>query len=129
MLRRTFTVIAATATLALPAGAGENTGPVVPVTAGQIEKLLAGNTIVGTWGGSDYRQYYYENGRTIYAPVGGRPDEGKWRANTETDQYDSWWEQTGWTPYTIVMTNDGFAWVNGDKLEPFRVLQGKQGDF
>ena len=94
------------------------------MTAPQIQELLSGNTIEGTWGGSAYKQVYYENGRTIYMPEGGQPDEGKWRVKDDTNQYDSWWEQTGWTPYTVVMTNDGFAWVNGEKLEPFEVMKG-----
>ena len=46
--------------------------------------------------------------------------------NAETNQYESWWEQTGWTPYTVVMSNDGYAWVNKDKLERFEVFEGNQ---
>ena len=130
MYRRAFVALAALIPLTLPALATEDATPkTVQVNAAQIEELLSGNTITGTWSGSNYRQHYYQNGRTIYVPEGGQPSEGKWRTNAETNQYDSWWEQTGWTPYTVVMTNDGFAWVNGDKLEPFKVFEGKQGEF
>ena len=48
---------------------------------------------------------------------------------TDSNEYDSWWENTGWTSYVVMMTNDGFAWVNGDRLEPFRVLPGRQVNF
>jgi len=98
----------------------------VQLTAAQIAELLAGNTIEGTWSGSNYTQYYGADGYTVYTPEGGQPDEGKWRVKEDTDQYDSWWESTGWTPYTVMMTNDGYAWVNGDKLEPFDVFAGKK---
>ncbi len=115
-------------TLALaPARADEMTDPVtVQMTAAQIEELLSGNTITGTWSGSRYTQYFAENGLTIYFPEGGRPDQGKWRTNADTEQYESWWERTNWTPYTVMITNDGYAWVNKDSLEPFEVFEGKQ---
>ncbi|SLN46455.1 hypothetical protein PEL8287_02408 [Roseovarius litorisediminis] len=131
MYRRLFMTLAMTA-LAFPAQADNGAGNkplAIQINAAQIQELLSGNTIVGTWAGSNYSQYYFENGRTIYAPEGGRPDEGKWRVRADTNQYDSWWRSTDWTPYTIVMTNDGFAWVNGENLEPFKVLKGKQGDW
>lgn len=128
MLRRTFMSLVTLAALALPAGAGEVPGA-VQATAAQIQQLLTGNTIVGTWSGSNYRQYYDASGVTVYVAEGAPPSRGKWRVKEDTDEYDSWWEQTGWTPYVVMMTNDGFAWVNGDTLEPFEVLAGKQVDF
>lgn len=96
------------------------------LTGAEIETLLTGNTIVGTWGGAKYSQFYGENEFTMYVPEGGQPDQGKWRANHDTNQYESWWESTGWTPYTLLRVEQGYAWVNGDKLEPFEVLEGKQ---
>lgn len=130
MKRRIFMTLAAiSVTLATPglAGDGSDAASVsVPLNAAQIEALLAGNTIAGTWSGSDYKQYYGEDEFTMYIPEGGGNDEGKWRVNTETDAYESWWESTGWTPYNVVATNDGYAWVNGETLEPFDVFEGKQ---
>lgn len=131
MYRRAFLALAACAGLAAPVYGGDDSDamadPVsVQLTASQIEALLAGNTIVGTWSGSKYTQYYGPDGYTVYMPEGGQPDEGKWRVKEETDQYDSWWESTGWTPYTVVMTNEGYAWVNGDELEHFDVFAGRQ---
>ena len=108
---------------------GDKDAVTVRMTAAQIENLLAGNTVMGTWSGSSYTQYYGEGDFTVYIPEGGEPDEGKWRANAETDEYESWWRSTGWTPYTIVMTNDGYAFVNGEDLEQFDVFEGKQVEY
>jgi len=121
-------IATAMAGLALPASTAEETGTPVTLqlTAAQIETLLAGNTAAGTWSGARYRQYFGENGFTVYIPEGGKADEGKWRANAETDVYESWWRSTGWTPYTIVMTNDGYAFVNGEVPEQFDVYEGRQ---
>ncbi|RXV59470.1 hypothetical protein C6W92_15025 [Roseovarius sp. A46] len=97
------------------------------LTPPEIEALLGGNTIVGTWSGTPYRQYYGPDGTTLYVPEGGRADEGRWRTNEETGEYESWWRSTGWTPYALVRTEDGgHAWINGDGLEPFSVVPGRQ---
>lgn len=112
--------IAGLALLSLPAVAEEI------VKAYEIETLLSGNTITGTWSGSEYTQYFDPNGITVYIPEGRQPDLGRWRVNSQTDQYESWWEQTGWTPYTVIRTNAGYAWKRENGSEPFTVQQGKQ---
>ncbi len=132
MLRRGLIAFATTVALSAPVVAqeiGVKDAGAVQVTAAQIQQLLSGNTIKGTWSGFDYTQYFGENGFTVYIEDGRPPSRGKWRVKEDTDQYDSWWENTGWTPYTVMMTNDGYAWVNKDRLEPFVVLEGKQADF
>ncbi|MEL6121069.1 MAG: hypothetical protein AAFR49_15505 [Pseudomonadota bacterium] len=125
MLRRA--ILAGVAMLpALAFADGMSDPKTVQLTAGQIDELLRGNTIRGTWNGDPYTQFFDANGQTIYFPEGGRPDPGKWRVNGDTDQYESWWERTNWTGYTIMMTNDGFAWVSRGELQPFEVFEGKQ---
>jgi len=100
------------------------------LTANEIEQLLAGNTINGVWAGTNYTEYFSAQGEAIYIPAGGNPSEGKWRANPDTNEYESWWRSTGWTPYVIVKTQSGrHAFVNGDTLEPFTVLPGKQIEY
>lgn len=120
------TLVLALGALGLVSAHPVHAGP-VRMTAAEIEALLAGNTIVGTWSGTAYRQFYATDGSTLYLPEGGRPDEGLWRVNAETNHYESWWRSTGWTPYAMVRTDDGrYAWVNGNALEPFAVLAGRQ---
>ncbi len=98
----------------------------VTLTAPQIDRLLRGNTTIGAWAGTGYRQYFDATGATIYLAEAAPPDRGRWRVNAETDEYESWWERSGWAGYTIVMTNEGYAWVNRDRLEPFTVLEGER---
>ena len=54
MNRRIFVgaMLAAPLTVGLPGKAAS-----VRLTAEEIEELLAGNTIVGTWSGAGYRQF------------------------------------------------------------------------
>lgn len=95
--------------------------------AQDIEALLSGNTIVGQWSGTAYRQFFGTDGQTIYVATDGRREVGQWRVNPQTDDYESWWRSTGWTPYAMVLSeNAGYAWVNGDRLETFELLDGRQ---
>ncbi|GAW34535.1 hypothetical protein RA2_01585 [Roseovarius sp. A-2] len=115
-------IAAVTVATALPAVAAPKR-----LSASEIDTLLAGNTISGTWSGTAYHQYFATDGTTLYVPDGGEDDEGKWRVNADTNEYESWWRSTGWTPYAMVRTDeDGYAWVNGDRLEPFTVQEGRQ---
>lgn len=97
------------------------------MSAAEITALLSGNTIVGNWSGTDYRQFFQPDGNTVYLLGDGRRDDGQWRVNADTNEYESWWRSTGWTPYAMVRTDaGGYAWINGDQLEPFEVLSGQQ---
>ena len=107
------------------AGSESKTPVTIQLTAAQITELLSGNSVIGTWGGKGYKQYFAKGGHTVYHPDGGHADQGKWRTNSKTNQYESWWQMSNWSSYTIVMTNEGYAWVNGTKLEHFQVFDGK----
>lgn len=86
----------------------------VALTAPEIETLLEGNTAVGSWSGTPYRQFFDPSGRTIYAPENSRPEQGRWRANHDTDRYESHWERSGWSAYGIARDGATFFWVEGD---------------
>jgi hypothetical protein len=131
MNRRTLmTALALLPTMAVvPALAEDEQANIsIRLTAEQVGTLLYGNTIKGTWSGTSYVQFFDTSGVTIYNAEGAPSDRGRWRINAFTGKYESEWERTGWTPYTIVMTNDGFAWINRNRLEPFVVFEGRQLD-
>ena len=96
------------------------------LSAEEIKELLTGNTIEGTWSGSHYTQFFGKNGETAYIPEGRMPDIGRWRVNSETNEYESWWEQTGWNGYTVLRLDEGYAWKRTKGHEQFIVLEGKQ---
>ena len=117
-MKSVLTVLAFT--LTLPAWADE------VVSAPELQDLLSGNTITGTWSGTKYTQFFSDEGATVYIPAGRQPEIGRWRVNAQTGQYESWWEQSGWSRYTVIRTEDGYGWKRGDGYEPFTVQQGKQ---
>lgn len=100
-----------------------------PVTlkAPEIEALLSGNTTIGLWSGTSYRQYYDPNGRTIYVSERGSPEHGKWRVNQETNKYESQWERSGWSAYGIARDGEKLLWSKSDgDSQVFTVMPGNR---
>ncbi len=94
------------------------------LNAAQIETLLSGNSIYGTWYGDPYVQYFDPTGPTLYKPENGHSDGGSWRVNHETNEYESWWRMSGWSSYKVAKTEDGYAWMHHSTLQPFTVTEG-----
>lgn len=95
----------------------------------EIAALLSGNTAIGTWDRRLYRQYFAEDGRTLYKPNARPVEEGKWRVNPDTGAYESWWEQTGWTAYEIGIVGYGYVWIDSEgKTHPFEMRDGNRLD-
>jgi len=111
----------------LLAGVSTAAAEQVYVKAAEIQTLLAGNTIQGTWFGDEYRQYFYKDGKTIYAPRNSKSAVGKWRVNEAENTYESWWERSGWESYRVVEENGTLFWLGeGNKPEAFVILPGEQ---
>lgn len=123
MTRRIFTAcFSATFALGLataPAAAQDG-----PLTGSDIERLLTGNTAEGTWDGASYKSYFDPNGVTIYDAQNADPQEGRWRVNEATDKYESFFEAVGWTEYTVLSTDTGYAWKRNGNAQPFDVVEG-----
>jgi hypothetical protein len=99
----------------------------VPMTAGEIEALLGGNTALGDWQGDIYRQYFATDGATIYAVEGRRSSRGRWRVVDETDAYESWWPGSGWDAYAVLRNGDAMIWMDAQGVQfGFEVVEGQQ---
>lgn len=97
-----------------------------PLTATEIADLLRGNTAIGFWHGTPYRQFFNGDGSTIYAAKGQRSTLGRWRVDPARDLYESWWERSGWEAWGVARL-DGTLYWTGPDTEPqaFRVLEGQ----
>ena len=98
-----------------------------PLRAEQINTLLLGNTAVGAWNGTPYRQYFMDNGETIYAQQGTQSERGNWRVNGETNRYESRWRRSGWSSYGLARDGERLFWIS-DSLPPqeFSMLPGER---
>lgn len=97
------------------------------LSASEIKELLSGKTAIGQWDGKNYRQYFREDGITIYAQQGSRSSRGKWRVDTTENTYQSLWEVGGWASYPVARSGEKLYWLSSS-LPPqsFKVVEGEQ---
>jgi hypothetical protein len=100
----------------------------VKLTATQITELLTGNTAIGKWEGQRYRQFFNEDGQTIFAQEGARSSVGKWRIDAEIDEYQSVWPaEESWKGWYVMEFSGRYYWVSkSTPPTPFKVEIGQQ---
>lgn len=98
----------------------------VKLQAHEIAALLTGNTAVGVWDGTRYRQYFDPDGSTIYAQDGARSVLGEWRV--DGDEYQSIWPgDVAWEGWFIMEFGGDFYWVSkSTPPTPFAVEAGQK---
>ncbi|MEP4194868.1 MAG: hypothetical protein ABJL99_04445 [Aliishimia sp.] len=111
-------------TLAILAGAAEAQS--VKLRGDEINILLSGNTAVGLWDGTPYRQYFDADGTTIFAQPNARPARGEWRV--EDEEYQSrWLGDTDWEGWFVMEFGGDWYWVSKTTPPtPFEVFDGEQ---
>lgn len=107
---------------------GSSTGGVEPVSAADLQEALAGNTAIGNWLGTDYRQFFDADGATIYLPEGGAESMGKWQVVESTGLFESLWnDRPPWTAYEVHRNGDTWFWTGqGVELSEFVIVEGNQ---
>jgi hypothetical protein len=100
----------------------------VKLKSSEIATLLTGNTAVGKWNGASYRQFFNEDGSTIYAQEDSRSALGHWRIDAERDEYQSIWARdTEWEGWYVMEYLGTYYWVSKTTPPtPFKVLTGEQ---
>ncbi|NNE86068.1 MAG: hypothetical protein HKN28_19055 [Alphaproteobacteria bacterium] len=78
------------------------------LSGAEIKQWIDGNTVVGVWAGTPYRQLFRPDGTTAYDAAGTVRDEGRWWV-TE-DEYCSWWSSTGETCYQVLRDGEMLIW-------------------
>lgn len=94
----------------------------------EIQKLLAGNSVHGVWGQSEYKSYFDPSGATVYHAVGRDPENGRWR--TTATQYCSKWNDNE-SCYDLYQDGDKIIWVvpeTGNRY-PSVIVKGNDTDF
>lgn len=100
----------------------------VKLNAAEITTLLTGNTAIGKWQGTPYRQFFGEDGVTIFAQAGSRSARGEWRVDPSNDEYQSIWARdTEWEGWFVMEFAGDYYWVSkSTPPTPFRVETGAQ---
>ena len=97
-----------------------------PLATADIQALLTGNTVHGTWAGREYFSYFEANGWTTYVEPGKPSSLGRWRAHN--DKYCSKWGEAGnESCYALEMDGDTLIWLTqGGARYPSKILPGDQ---
>ena len=103
-MRRSLLLVAAVASIAASVAAAEER----KLSTDEIQKTLAGNSVHGMWGQTEYYSFFDSGGATDYTTKQGT-DRGRWRA--AHDQYCSQWRMSGESCYDIYRDGDRIIWV------------------
>lgn len=100
----------------------------VKLSADEIEILLSGNTAIGVWDGIPYRQFFAEDGSTIFAQDGARSALGEWRVDANLDEYQSRWpDDADWEGWFVMEYGGQWFWVSKTTPpSPFEMHDGQQ---
>ena len=94
----------------------------------EIHKLLAGNSVHGMWGQSEYKSYFDPGGATTYHAKGRDSSNGYWR--TTATQYCSTWNDHE-SCYDLFQDGEKIIWVVPDtgNRYPSTLVKGNDTDF
>lgn len=123
MTRIVWLVLALVLSIGLPASAAER-----KLTGEEIQKLLAGNSVHGMWGTSEYKSYFGADGTTVYHAKGRDASTGRWR--TTATQYCSTWNDHE-SCYDLYMDGNTLIWYVAETGHryPSTVVKGQDTDF
>lgn len=89
---------------------------------------LAGNTVVGVWEGTPYRQYFAPDGSTTYVWNGDEPVTGEWQVTGEGGVCTRLPPSRQWNCNGVWKQGELVVWVTAGtgRAYPASLLQGRQ---
>lgn len=108
--------------MAASAFAGEPYRP----TQQQLDEMLRGNTMEGTWAGRAYLQYFDPSGSTLYREQGGEESTGRWRIAENGDYCSVWPPSDRWVCYEVRVIGSSLYWKSDDQYYPSEIKPGRQ---
>jgi hypothetical protein len=113
--------------MAMLLAAGSGNAAEQRLTGSEIQATLAGNSVHGTWGSTEYWSYFDPGGTTLYRTTRGT-DAGQWRV--EGDRYCSVWPMSGESCYGLARDGDRLIWLTEEgNRYPSTVTAGKAAGF
>lgn len=94
----------------------------------EVTNALSGNTIIGTWDGRNYRQYFHAKGWTLYKEDGKPSSRGAWRIANNGHFCSRWPPQLGESCYEAIVKDNQVVWrgvESGDEQPPALIEKGR----
>jgi hypothetical protein len=96
------------------------------MTPEEFTTVLLGNTLIGEWAGSPYRQFFDRGGNTIYIGDDGNRSQGYWRIRDDGYYCSTWPPGLIENCYKVTLLGDELIWYSGDERYSSYVVMGNQ---
>ena len=99
------------------------------LSSDEIAATIKGNTVLGTYDGNPYAQYFDPNGTTIFQLQDGRAFEGDWFIDTASQRYCSYHWARGQKCYEVFGDGDSkLLWLEegATQHEQTTLVNGRQ---
>ncbi len=96
------------------------------LTQEEFTQMLLGNTLVGEWAGSPYKQFFDRGGNTIYIGDDGQRSQGYWRIREDGYYCSTWPPGQIENCYKVTLLGDDLLWYSGQDRYRSYILEGNQ---
>jgi hypothetical protein len=96
------------------------------MTQEEFTQMLLGNTIIGEWAGSPYKQFFDRGGNTIYIGDDGNRSQGYWRIREDGYYCSTWPPGQIENCYKVTLLGEELLWYSGENQYPSHVVEGNQ---
>ena len=95
-------------------------------TQAEFIQILLGNTLIGEWAGSPYKQFFDRGGNTIYIGDDGQRSQGYWRIREDGYYCSTWPPGQIENCYKVTLLGKDLLWYSGEDRYSSYILEGNQ---
>jgi hypothetical protein len=97
-----------------------------PMNQEEFTQMLVGNTLIGEWAGSPYKQFFDRGGNTIYIGDDGQRSQGYWRIREDGYYCSTWPPGQIENCYKVTLLGDELLWYSGQNRYTSYIVEGNQ---
>jgi hypothetical protein len=96
------------------------------LTQEKFTEMLLGNTLIGEWAGSPYKQFFDRGGNTIYLGDDGQRSQGYWRIREDGFYCSTWPPGQIENCYKVTLQANQLLWYSGEDRYSSYIVEGNQ---
>lgn len=96
------------------------------LTQEEFTQMLLGNTLIGEWAGSPYKQFFDRGGNTIYLGDDGQRSQGYWRIREDGFYCSTWPPGQIENCYKVTLQDNQLLWYSGEDRYSSYIVEGNQ---
>jgi hypothetical protein len=96
------------------------------LTQEEFTQMLVGNTLIGEWAGSPYKQFFDRGGNTIYLGDDGQRSQDYWRIREDGFYCSTWPPGQIENCYKVTLQDNQLLWYSGKDRYSSYIVEGNQ---